>query len=1416
MSSSSLANIDTNADDSEGVSGCEGIFGREAEDWNPRNQAKLARPIVAESLKTQFRQTWHHPTITGVSSLEDRLPSSIQPPSTLPAGCTMYSTDTGSFAGPPTSERWLGAPASANSYSPGLVWNNTANVVAESQRNGRNSRKCNEPKMNRDRGHPYARTYDTTQNDGDHNKTYQQSRVSKKRTYDKQSRSNAEVHFHVYGQESSFSAGALRDAAPSPHSDKSHTQPVTPLLSRGSTSPSISHSTPGSLPDIIVNSTPTPPFYGSDYPQQSEENDRGRTRSERYESLLLGCKLGFPLWVPSPRCTSDGEYYMPEIGDVGVLSHGLPFNTLFNITQPLSSAANKDGVPEGFDPPCVLKSRWITITERNNWSQIPLFQPKRAIVDQKRGVAVDGLSRVFTFDLSKKEGALLMLPSGSTLRNLENTMQFEERARLQWRQWYDYANGQMNPEDGRALYLVTGVERCKAWAMAAWDSSYACDKSGSLELTVDVTTGACSWAFPPARCSTEVSGSPPTQDLQSNQETVFIRGFRIDVYGQGISLCPPGLSSRPSRERDGNSDGDSNFKSGSRNPPSGDSFKPSSSSSTHYSFHGGGHFGTSDSQSDYLQRLDPPIDATRIVEVELNANLSGDSITHPCKTINSFAFELIAKTEPTLLDVGCVAFSHDEHWISTIQDSDDEFPSNVEIVQRICSKFKFTIEGSVIYTTSMTDSDKELLARRELSRSQGQDSVTVFVLVTVSTENNSTVIPTADAPADPIALLSSSSTPTAIAHVTAKDDITRSSAMADLPYAQVPQSNDRAGCWTCRIRRKRCDLERLEGDTCRTCKRLTIECLGWGAKRPEWMRNKQAVNNYKASILVQLVRKGLIRGRPRSSKLQAQAGAETAGTSTPQAPRRNQRFSVNSNGSTNGGASSTSPTLSGGEFSQNQKSLLPDLNTLSISESSSSSLLSPNVGTSSLSNGIGIGMGLGGGTGSTQGMGMGMSMNMGGGFGGGGGSGGFDYGNDVQTVREIPILSGQNLIQESHVMYYFENIRRAHFIMSNSAVMNTIFKLIVQEPRGALTNAVCALASLHYTRLRVAQGLEAPDPNPEHSTAKYFYDEALYQIFNAKQLRGGSYNETDVLAALHLVCFSQLSGGSTDWQSVLHIALDWIAQLGLPTDDNPGITLGMMNSVRQLSVKCTMIFDIISGLTLMRPPKYFNLYQRLLSWTDNNMLLQPGLRMEVLTGCPDEAWLAIAEISVLSFWKASEERKGSLSFRELVRRGDNIERHLRQQITSSTFRSTDPLQSQNTYFGTVEAAFPTEEVRRVVASIFRETSLLFLHTVVNSPSPSVPEIKTSVDSLVTMIRQLEPSDIDRTLVFPICLAGSMTDNAGHREFLKGRLQGQDETIGNVMATRFLMEGVWQKRDVSGSCIDWRELIRDRGMNLLLI
>ena len=98
----------------------------------------------------------------------------------------------------------------------------------------------------------------------------------------------------------------------------------------------------------------------------------------------------------------------------------------------------------------------------------------------------------------------------------------------------------------------------------------------------------------------------------------------------------------------------------------------------------------------------------------------------------------------------------------------------------------------------------------------------------------------------------------------------------------------------------------------------------------------------------------------------------------------------------------------------------------------------------------------------------------------------------------------------------------------------------------------------------------------------------------------------------------------------------------------------------------------------------------------------------------------------------------------------------------------------------------------------------------------MPEISESVGTVMQLLNQLPPSELDRSMVFPICLAGCMTDDPARRDVLKARLQAQEQNIGNLLQTRAVMEAVWQKRDAHGGVIDWRETMRDHNLNLLLV
>jgi len=70
----------------------------------------------------------------------------------------------------------------------------------------------------------------------------------------------------------------------------------------------------------------------------------------------------------------------------------------------------------------------------------------------------------------------------------------------------------------------------------------------------------------------------------------------------------------------------------------------------------------------------------------------------------------------------------------------------------------------------------------------------------------------------------------------------------------------KSGCYTCRTRRKKCDEQPDRDGNCQTCVRLRLECLGFGAKRPDWMRENNSVQELREKIKQFLASQGMIKG----------------------------------------------------------------------------------------------------------------------------------------------------------------------------------------------------------------------------------------------------------------------------------------------------------------------------------------------------------------------------------------------------------------------------------------------------------------------------------------------------------------------------------------------------------------------------
>ncbi|KIJ66899.1 hypothetical protein HYDPIDRAFT_108852 [Hydnomerulius pinastri MD-312] len=633
----------------------------------------------------------------------------------------------------------------------------------------------------------------------------------------------------------------------------------------------------------------------------------------------------------------------------------------------------------------------------------------------------------------------------------------------------------------------------------------------------------------------------------------------------------------------------------------------------------------------------------------------------------------------------------------------------------------------------------------------------------------------------------------------------------DLPR---PASAGKGGCWTCRLRRKKCDEQR-EGDSCHTCKRLKIKCLGWGSKRPDWMRDKQAVEAYKADIKAQLTRAGLIRGQPRSSILQATTSSSSvfttqqyqgsaSGSRLPQISSDpgppNLTFADPMQGQ---GESPTMMSMLGSVYNSPFDMPLPLYGDSTFPQLSTHSPYTPSTSLPSSHPSP-------------------HDLHP------------FDHAFDNITPQALGFdpditaaaLSGQN-VQTDLVQYYFEHVRKLQLAFAGNSAANITYSLVLQDPQGPVANALCALASLHRMRIHAARGLEPPNPTLENSPAIMFYDNAHAQLYKARQ---GVLTEADANAALHLLSFSLFSGGVTDWRAMLDIANEWMVQTGITTHENPKLAMMSMSPAARLALKATMWLDVMSTITLQTTPKHLPFYRRLYRggggyWANSGLSTSEelDLRVDSITGCPDEVLLGIAEISTLACWKAQELRKGSLSMRELIRRGDVVERHLRAQRepvyagdADQTLLHPDLSPGGDSITRGLPGMPAFVDTRQVVASVYREAAILYLHTVLSDPNPGVPEIIKSIDVITHLMRQLPMSILDRTLVFPICLAGCLTDDPVRREVFKARLVTQQSDFGNVHQALVVLNTAWQRRDNRGGASEWRDLLHLQGRSLLLL
>ncbi|KAJ7211629.1 hypothetical protein GGX14DRAFT_448918 [Mycena pura] len=422
--------------------------------------------------------------------------------------------------------------------------------------------------------------------------------------------------------------------------------------------------------------------------------------SRLYSRLLLPKGHGYPLFHPEPfdDLPVDSRRRGTEIGDVGVLTSDGSFDIIFNICRPAEDPLNRFGVPEGFEQ---IRLGAGDVAPREQFyrpgSDVSSTNVAKRRLDMAAGVDGNvqvssllaevfsplGVGAVVEVSTASSDAAtgILLLPDGGSRADLRRLQRFRNYAIKHARHWYAFVNGELERMvDNGDLYLVTGVDKCTSWSVAALEThGSAHGFSLKLKALQAATANASySWEWEVANSFTR-SGPSRREGEESwtDNQTVFLRGFKVAVRASIFGKSSQALSivkSKPGDILSSRSFGAS---------LSGRSTRSSSSSS----------FG---SISDERKCCKP---------------------YHPADAINAYLLESSPEAAASVI--------HDDEWASVLDENED-LPSDEELIERICEKYDIQSTSDGVYL--QYDNSTELLGGEyELLPSPGPDTRTASI-----------------------------------------------------------------------------------------------------------------------------------------------------------------------------------------------------------------------------------------------------------------------------------------------------------------------------------------------------------------------------------------------------------------------------------------------------------------------------------------------------------------------------------------------------------------------------------------------------------------------------------------------------------------------------------------------------------------
>lgn len=615
------------------------------------------------------------------------------------------------------------------------------------------------------------------------------------------------------------------------------------------------------------------------------------------------------------------------------------------------------------------------------------------------------------------------------------------------------------------------------------------------------------------------------------------------------------------------------------------------------------------------------------------------------------------------------------------------------------------------------------------------------------------------------------------------------------------------GCFTCRLRRKKCDEGKGQ---CKACKHLGLKCE---YKRPGWWTNNDQRKQQKENI------KNIIKRTKISEKTAAQMGADTppglshslptsatySATPHTRAPSPDSQYSPeydfnqppNDHFDIYGQAHILSPPYDGNPYQAypptpyevdiktERQMYVNDVPTRKDSSTSTFSTYEPPPVTSNMMpfhHDAWVDQGM---FEDTDVFGADETLN-------------FDFGYDAplasqHTVR-IDVDDG-----DRHLLDHFiDEVLRLIFPIlevNRPGIAEADVILPALQSNRCYLHCCLSIAAIHLKSIQAV-------PNEQIDS-----DILRHRYATVAELCDALQRDTDhqqILEATLGMIFFQCSVGRPDdslpdipWHQHFQAGTSLVRKLQLPH------AMELAHGPHPqppFNMTLTSWIDILGATMLGRSPQFADTYRE--KHMDNST---SGLRE--LMGCDDKVMYMISEIACLDALKVS----GSLDDIVLCHHIKSLGEHL---------DTTEQGRPDMVYPSAGTGGIRPQELSQNITAMFRLAARIYLCSLVPNAVSNGEPIVGMVARLAGVLQYI-PTGYDRSLVWPLLIAGSMsTPGSPFRQVFSERLTclGDQADFGSFGRMVRLLQEVWRQSDFAGEGrnVHWRDVMQQKGWDYLLI